>query len=593
MLPILSFFTAVRPATAQQWTIDAIRYGTIRGFPVSGLVVGAPRGERLDIATVFWLLRDGERVVLLDTGFHRSQWMEQFDVADYMRPDSALMLAGVEAGDVTDVVLTHAHWDHMGGIDLFPDAMLWIQRDEYDYYTGPAWQDGGHHGGIDPADITELVRRNMEGKVRFVHGDDVEILPGIRAYTRGRHTYASQYLRVISGGPWVLASDAVYLYRNLEEKRPIATFEPADSSANLAAQQRMIALAGSPDRVIPGHDPIQFQRFGDGGRVARIHEVASAGAARGPAVHTLPATPETVAWGHYDPSSPPVLRVRSGDIVDMGTLITNSPRRLEAAGVAPEEIEPALRQVYEEVTDRGPGGHILTGPIFVEGAEAGDVLEVRILSVELPIDYGYNGCSGFARDLCEDPRTRILRFDRTSMTSDFGSGITVPLRPFFGSMGVAPPPDSGRVSSTPPGRHAGNIDNRELVAGTSLFIPVHVPGALFEAGDGHAAQGDGEVDQTAIETSLRGRLQLIVHKGRSLEWPRAETPSHYIVMGFDPDLTEATRIAVREMVAFLQEEKGLTRGEAYRLASLAADLHITELVDENVGVHMMIPKSIF
>jgi len=590
---VLTFLVPYSMA-AQEWTIDALRYATIHDFPVSGLVVGAPRGERMDIATVFWLLRDGEHVVLLDTGFHRPQWMEQFDVVDYMRPDSVLLLAGVEADAVTDIILTHAHWDHMGGIDLFPEAVLWIQKDEYDYYTGTAWQEGGRHGGIDPADIVELVRRNLEGKVRFVGGDDVEILPGIRAYTGGRHTYASQYVQVISQGSWVLASDAVYLYRNLEERRPIATFEAADSSSNLAAQQRMIALAGSPDRVVPGHDPLQFQRFGGTGRVARIHEIApGTGSQGGPTVHSLPATPETVAWGHYDPSSAPVLRVRSGDIVDMGTLITNSPQRLEAAGVAPEEVEPALRQVYEEVTDRGPGGHILTGPVFVEGAEPGDVLEVRILSLELPIDYGYNGCSGFVRDLCENPRTRILRFDREGMTSDFGSGISVPLRPFFGSMGVAPPPDSGRVSSTPPGKHAGNIDNRELVAGTSLFIPVHVPGALFEAGDGHAAQGDGEVDQTAIETSLRGRLQLIVHKGRSLEWPRAETPTHYIVMGFDPDLTEATRIAVREMVAFLQEEKGLSQGEAYRLASLAADLHITELVDEDVGVHMMIPKSIF
>jgi acetamidase/formamidase len=346
--------------------------------------------------------------------------------------------------------------------------------------------------------------------------------------------------------------------------------------------------------VVPGHDPLQFQRFGGSDRVARIHQAAAGtGAGTGLTVHSLPATPETVAWGHYDPTSSLVLRVRSGDIVDIGTLITSSPERLKAAGVAPEEIEPQLRQVYEEVTDRGPGGHILTGPIFVESAEPGDVLEVRILSIELPIDYGYNGCSGFVRDLCENPRTRVLRFDREHMTSDFGSGITIPLHPFFGSMGVAPPPDSGRVSSTPPGKHAGNLDNRELVAGTSLFIPVHVAGALFEAGDGHAAQGDGEVDQTAIETSLRGRLQLLVHKGHSLEWPRAETPTHYIVMGMDPDLAEATRIAVREMAAFLQEEKGLSQGEAYRLASLAGDLRITQLVDGNVGVHMMIPKSIF
>lgn len=262
---------APHATAAQEWTIDALRYATIRGFPVSGLVIGAPRDEQMDIAMVFWLLRDGERVVLFDTGFHHPEWMGQFDVADYVRPDSVLMLAGVGPGEVTDIILSHAHWDHMGGIDLFPNAVLWIQQDEYAYYTGAAWQEGGRHGGIDAADIAELVRRNVEGKVRWVPGDDVEILPGIRAYTGGRHTYASQYLRVNSERPWVLASDALYLYRNLEEGRPSATFEAADSSANLAAQQRMVALAGSAARVVPGHDPLQFERFGGNGRIARVH----------------------------------------------------------------------------------------------------------------------------------------------------------------------------------------------------------------------------------------------------------------------------------------------------------------------------------
>ena len=577
---------------AVSWTIDAVRYATIRAFPVSGLVVGAPAAERMDIAMVFWLIRGGDRVVLYDAGFHRAGWMQRFDVADFERPDRALAQAGVDAGSVTDLIVSHAHWDHMGGIDLFPNATIWIQREEYAYYTGAAWQEGGRSGGIEPEDIAELVRRNTGGRVRLLSGDDVEILPGIRAYTGARHTYASQYIRVEAGEPWVLASDNCYLYRNLAEGRPSATFTAADSVANLAAQRRMIALAGSEERVVPGHDPAQFERFGGSGRVVRVRSREAAPAAA-LTVHRLAATPATVAWGHYDPAKPAVLRIRSGDVVDIETLITNSPERLAAAGVAADEIEPALRAIHEQVKDRGPGGHILTGPIHIEGADPGDVLEVRVLSIELPIGYGYNGCSGFIRDLCEEPRTRILRLDRERMTSDFGSGITIPLRPFFGSMGVAPPPDSGRVSSNPPGRHAGNLDNRELVAGTSLFIPVHVPGALFAAGDGHAAQGDGEVDQTAIETSLRGRLQFIVHEGVPLEWPRAETPTHYIVMGMDPDLTAATGIAVREMVSFLQAAKGLSRGEAYRLASIAADLRITELVDGNVGVHMMIAKSIF
>jgi acetamidase/formamidase len=310
-----------------------------------------------------------------------------------------------------------------------------------------------------------------------------------------------------------------------------------------------------------------------------------------PAIHKLQASPATVAFGHYDPAKPPVLRVRSGDMVDVETLLTNSPQGLERAGIAAAEVQTSLRDIYAQVTDRGPGGHILTGPIWIEGAEPGDALEVRVLEIGLPIDYGYNGCSGFIRELCEEPRTRIYRLDRRQMTTEFAPGITIPLRPFFGSMGVAPPADTGRISSNPPWIHAGNLDNKELVVGTSLFIPVHVRGALFQIGDGHAAQGDGEVNQTAIETSLTGRIQLIVHKGMKLEWPRAETPTHWITMGMHRDLTEATRIAVRQTVAFLMEH-GLSRGDAYRLTSIAIDLRITELVDGNVGVHAMIAKRL-
>ena len=314
--------------------------------------------------------------------------------------------------------------------------------------------------------------------------------------------------------------------------------------------------------------------------------------AQRPRVHQLPVTPETVAWGYYWSQAKPAIRIASGDILEVETLLTNGPTRLAGSGVPEAEIEPALRAVYDKVTDKGPGGHILTGPVFIEGAEPGDVLEVRILAVELAIPYGYNGCSGFLRDLCAEPRMRIIQLDRQRMQADLGSGIVVPLAPFFGSMGVAPPPDSGRVSSNPPGIHAGNLDNKELVAGTTLYIPVHVSGALFEIGDGHAAQGDGEVDQTAIETSLRGRLQLVVRKDMKLTWPRAETKTHWITMGTDTSLTVATRIAVREMVDFLMTAKSLPQVEAYRLASIAADLRITQLVDGRVGVHMMIPKTV-
>jgi acetamidase/formamidase len=308
--------------------------------------------------------------------------------------------------------------------------------------------------------------------------------------------------------------------------------------------------------------------------------------------HHLPATPATVAWGYYSAEAKPVLRVASGDTVDVETLLTNSPRGLERAGLPSAEVQQSLRDVYDHVTDEGAGGHILTGPIYVEGADSGDVLEVRILDVHLAIPYAYNGCSGFLRENCGEPRTRLIRLDTTRMVADLGSGIVVPLRPFFGSMGVAPPRDSGRVSSTPPSIHAGNMDNTELVAGTTLYIPVWAPGALLEIGDGHAAQGDGEVDQTAIETSLSGTVQLIVRKDMHLDWPIAETPTDWIVMGMDRDLTKATQICVQQMVNFLMRKKNLSRVEAYRLASIAGNLRITELVDGNVGVHMMIAKSV-
>lgn len=318
-----------------------------------------------------------------------------------------------------------------------------------------------------------------------------------------------------------------------------------------------------------------------------------AGALQAQTVHVLEAGPETVAWGFYWSEAEPVLRVASGDIIDVSTMLTSNPSRLEGAGIPPELVEQALRDITSQVEDKGPGGHILTGPVFVEGAEPGDVLEVRILEIDLPLSYGYNGCSGFLPEECPEQRMRIFDLDRERMVSEFAPGIEIPLRPFFGSMGVAPPPHAGRWSSVPPWIHAGNIDNKELVAGTTLFIPVHVPGALFEVGDGHAAQGDGEVDQTAIETSLRGRLRLIVRKDMTLEWPVGETPTHYIAMGSDEDLTEATRIAIRQGIAFLSSNYDLESGEAYRLISLAGDLRITQLVDQKVGVHVMIPKDIF
>jgi len=324
----------------------------------------------------------------------------------------------------------------------------------------------------------------------------------------------------------------------------------------------------------------------------------------GPKVHRLEATAETVAYGYYWSDAKPALRIASGDIVDVDTLLTNSPAGLTRAGVPEDKIQASLKAVESALprgnANRGPGGHILTGPIYVEGAQPGDALEVKILSIDLPIDYGYNGCSGYVPANCDrSVPSKIITLDRAKMTAEFLPGIVIPLRPFFGSMGVAPAPELGRVNSTPPGKHAGNLDNKELVAGSTLYIPVFVPGALFEIGDGHAAQGDGEVDQTAIETSLRGKIQLTVRKGMTLNWPRAETATDYISMATDADLGVATTNAIQEMVDFLAATKSLTRHQAYQLISIAGNVAVTQLVDRarpgepSLGVHVRVPKSLF
>jgi len=324
---------------------------------------------------------------------------------------------------------------------------------------------------------------------------------------------------------------------------------------------------------------------------------AAAAAGHTPKTHRLEATPSTVAYGYYWADATPVLRIDSGDIIDVDTLLTNTPAGLAKAGVPDAKVQSSLKAIVAEVTGerKGPGGHILTGPVYVEGAESGDVLEVKILSIELPLDYGYNGCSGYLPENCDrDLPIKVVPLDRKNMTAEFFPGIVIPLKPFYGSIGIAPAPEIGRLSSNPPGRHAGNLDNRELVAGSTLYIPVFARGALFEIGDGHAAQGDGEVDQTAIETSLRGKLQLTVRKDMKLKWPRAETPTDYISMATDPDLATATKGAIQEMIDFLVAEKHLTQHQAYQLVSVAGNVAITQLVDKpNLGVHVKLPKSIF
>src|SRR5258708_15136359 len=273
-----------------------------------------------------------------------------------------------------------------------------------------------------------------------------------------------------------------------------------------------------------------------------------------PQKYTLPATPKTVAWGYYDAAAPPVRRLHSGGAVVFDPLLTNSPTGLEKAGVPPDQVQQSLRDIYKEVTNKGPGGHILNGPVYIEEAEPGDTLEVRIQKIDLAIAYAYNAFGPNRGFLPEDfpyRKIKIVPLDRERMLAKFAPGIEIPLHPFFGSIGVSPPEAFGRIDSAPPGVHAGNMDNKELVAGTTLYLPVHAKGALFEIGDGHAGQGNGEVDITALETSLVGTLQFVVRKGTNQKYPRAETPTHYISMGFHQELSDATKIPVPETIDFL------------------------------------------
>ncbi|MBX9841564.1 MAG: acetamidase/formamidase family protein [Xanthobacteraceae bacterium] len=315
------------------------------------------------------------------------------------------------------------------------------------------------------------------------------------------------------------------------------------------------------------------------------------------AEHTLLPTPQTVHIGHFLATLKPVLSIDSGDIVTIESAASIVPSVIEASGVVPPSAIPQYqRDIYRTVQDRGPGPHVLTGPIEIRGAMPGDVLEVRILDVELALDWGFNRQRPYAGTLPDEfPAlwSRIIPIDRKAKTAQVARGVVVPVnRPFFGIMGVAP--DSGRISSGPPGVHAGNLDNKDLIAGTTLFMPVHAPGALFSAGDAHAAQGHGEVDLTAIETGMRGKFQFIVRKDMKLRWPRAETPTHWMVMGLHVDLDEGMKIAVRETIDFIvQRFPHLTREEAYMIASVAVDYHVTQVVDGTKGIHGMIPKSIF
>jgi len=317
---------------------------------------------------------------------------------------------------------------------------------------------------------------------------------------------------------------------------------------------------------------------------------------QGPKTHDLPLKPESVHWGYYDARTPPALRIAPGDRVRVETMVAGGLQRLRLAGASETEIPDSLKAVEKAVTERGPGAHPMSGPIFVDTAEPGDSLEVRIIAIEFLHTFGVNAFSpggGVLPDEFPYAQLRLFRWRAGADRVEFKPGVTLPLAPFFGSIGVAPPALIGRISSRPPGWHGGNIDNKDLVAGSTLYLPVHVAGALLSIGDGHAGQGDGEVTGTAIETSLRGMFELRVHKGERLKWPRAETPTAYISMGLNEDLDEAARLAVREMIDFLVAQRHLSRDDAYMLCSVAGNLHVTQAVDATKGVHMSLPKSIF
>jgi acetamidase/formamidase len=310
------------------------------------------------------------------------------------------------------------------------------------------------------------------------------------------------------------------------------------------------------------------------------------------ATHRVDAGPETVHWGFFDAALKPLLTVEPGDAVVMSSVSgPASAMPPPGSGLA---VPAALTAIHQRVQQKLNGPHILTGPVAVRSAKAGQVLEVRIKTIELFYDWGYNAIRPLAGALPDDfAKARLVHIplDRARMVGKLPWGLDLPLKPFFGIMAVAPPPAWGPVASPPPRRNGGNMDNKELVAGTTLFLPIHVDGALFSVGDGHGVQGDGEVCITAIETGLVGTFELYLRDDMSLEWPLAETPTHVVTMAFDPDLDDAVVIALRDMIKLICARTGISREDAYTLCSLAADLRVTQVVNGAKGIHVMLEKK--
>jgi len=306
----------------------------------------------------------------------------------------------------------------------------------------------------------------------------------------------------------------------------------------------------------------------------------------------LDAGPDTVHWGYFDASLKPLVTVEPGDEIVMST-VSGLPNQMPNPGSG-LIVPAALPAIHAGVSQKLNGPHIMTGPVAVRGAKAGQVLEVRIKAIKLNYDWGYNMIRPLAGALPDDfKNARIIHIplDRARMVGRLPWGLELPLKPFFGIMVVAPPPAWGPVASPPPRRNGGNMDNKELVTGTTLYLPIHVDGALFSVGDGHGVQGDGEVCITAIETGLIGTFELHVRNDMTLEWPMAETPSHIMTMAFDPDLDDAVVIALRDMIKLICARTGLSREDAYTLCSLAADLRVTQVVNGSKGIHVMLEKT--
>jgi acetamidase/formamidase len=307
--------------------------------------------------------------------------------------------------------------------------------------------------------------------------------------------------------------------------------------------------------------------------------------------HHLKASPQNCHWGYFDASRLPVLSVNSGDTVTIDC-VSGGPAQLPKSGF---HIPPELLEIHSAETGFPLGPHILTGPVAINGAKAGQVLEVRIKDVQLRQDWGFNlirPLAGTLQDDFHEQRLLHIPLDRTRGVGTLPWGLELPLAPFFGIMAVAPPPVWGRITSIVPRAHGGNLDNKELVAGTTLYLPIKTDGALFSCGDGHGCQGDGEVCVTAIETALQGTFEFVVRDDLSFTYPRAETPTHYITMYMDPDLDHCAVMALRDMIKLIGEKKSLSKEDAYTLCSLAADLRVTQTVNGSKGIHVMLAKSL-